>query len=152
MTPSAFAAFSSVAFHRVFELQQVWMDRPNDHLPLQQRALERFAEALRRAKKLPEGVNPQGLCFIGAAGAGKTHLLGEIRREAADQGANFVLSDLTDVREFWPLLAMHYLQSLRKLMNGVSQLQRILETLFSKTGRTAEVASALNGSRALPRQ
>jgi hypothetical protein len=63
-----------------------------------------------------------------------------------------VLSDLTDVREFWPLLAMHYLQSLRKSMNEVPQLLRILKVLFSKGNGAHDVTAVLNGSRSLPRE
>jgi hypothetical protein len=64
-TDAAFSAFSRVEFHSVFELQQVWMDRPADHLPLQRRALERFADTLQRARNLEDGINPRGLCLVG---------------------------------------------------------------------------------------
>ena len=150
-TDSAFNAFRQVQFHSVFDLQQVWMNRPSGHLPLQERALQRFRGALQRTTEL-EMFNPLGLCFVGPAGAGKTHLLGEIRREAAHQQANFILSDLTDVRDFWPLLALHYLQSLQKRMNGVRQLDRLLEYLLSQADDEPVTSSVLPEIRTLHKE
>jgi hypothetical protein len=150
-TDAAFTAFRQVQFHSVFDLQQVWTNRPSGHLPLQERALQRFRATLEKAQDL-QLFNPLGLCFVGPAGAGKTHLLGEIRREAAEQNASFILSDLTDVRDFWPLLALHYLQSLQKRINGVRQLDRLLEFLLSQADDEPVTSSVLPEIRTLHRE
>ena len=44
---------------------------------------------------------PLGRIVIGAAGAGKTHLMGELRNRIWKQGGWFILLDLADVNEFW---------------------------------------------------
>ncbi len=146
-----FSAFSGADFHSVFDPPQVWMDRPVGHLPLHERALGRFHDSLQRAKDLRDK-NPLGLCFVGPAGSGKTHLLGEIRRDAAEQEANFILSDLTDVRDFWGLLAMHCLQSLQKPMNGLRQLQRVLEVLLREADDVPDAPDVLHKARSLSRE
>jgi hypothetical protein len=128
------------------------MDRPAGHLPLQESAFRRFRDSLEHTSRIQNGKNPLGLCFIGPAVAGKTHLLGEIRRAAAQLPANFVLSDLTDIREFWPLLAMHFLQSIQRPMNGVRQLQRILEVLLCQVDDPPSAMAFIERGRLLPRE
>jgi hypothetical protein len=150
-TDQAVSAFSQAEFHSVFDLRQVWMDRPAGHLPLQEAALRRFGNSLKHAARLPEGASPLGLCFVGSAGSGKTHLLSEIRRSAAAAGANFILSDLTDVRDFWDLLAMHFLQSIQREMGGVCQLQRVLELLLRQVRDPSGAVSFAHRTAPLPR-
>ena len=143
-----FVAFTGLEFQSVCGLEQVWQDLPSDYLTLQPRALVRFNEALERART----EHPLGLCFVGPTGVGKTHLLREFRHEAALHRANFVVSDLTDIREFWAQLAMHYLQAMRKRMDGVSQFQRILEVLLKRANRTSDVPALVSESRTLTRE
>ena len=145
-------AFKRVEFHSVFDPEQVWEDRPVGHVALHQSALDRFRDSLDRATHLKNGRHPLGLCFIGPAGSGKTHLLGEVRRESAALGANFVMNDLTDLREFWPLLAMHFLKSIQKPMNGVRQMQRILDVLVPQAKDPRAVEEFLERGRFMHRE
>jgi hypothetical protein len=57
----------------------------------------------------PAAKSPLGRAIIGAAGAGKTHLVGELRRRIWDKGGWFVLLDLADVNDFWATAALSYL-------------------------------------------
>lgn len=142
MNPGAgLSAFAHTEFHSVFDQRQVWLDRPGGHIPLHEAALRRFRNSLERVSRLPAGATPQGLCFVGPAGVGKTHLLGEIRRASAEVSANFILVDLTDVRDFWALLALRLLESIQREMNGVRQVHRMLEQLLSRVSDLPDAAA-----------
>jgi hypothetical protein len=139
-------AFSRVDFQNVFYLKQIWDDQPASHVAMHKKALDRFrASLLATASRV--GGNPKGLCFVGPAGSGKTHLLGEIRREATRHATNFVMSDLTDVRDFWSQLAMHFLNSLQRQVNGVSQVHSLLLGLLRKVHDPSKAEALLKRAR-----
>ena len=82
----------------------------------------------------PAAKSPLGRAIIGAAGAGKTHLVGELRRRIWDKGGWFVLLDLADVNDFWATAALSYLQSLQhNFRDGVRQGDEILLKLCANT-------------------
>lgn len=80
---------------------------------------------IRNAK--PASPSPLGRVVIGGAGAGKTHLMGELRRRMWQREGWFVLLDLADVNDFWATAALSYLQSLqRSFGNGITQGDAVL--------------------------
>src|SRR5208282_3762460 len=72
------------------------------------------------------------LPYIGNAGSGKTHLLSFVRREAVARGMQFVLVDMTDVKDFWSTVTLGYLDSLSRRVNGgATQLETVLGKLIA---------------------
>jgi hypothetical protein len=103
-------ALQAVNFDWVMRLDDVWRDSPYHvpeiNAPLRQAVLERCAEM--------GATSPLGWVMLGPAGAGKTHLLGSLRREAAIRDTNFVMVDLTDVHDFWESVLLGLVTSLRE--------------------------------------
>jgi hypothetical protein len=56
---------------------------------------------------------PQGRIVVGAAGLGKTHLIGELRRRIWHNGGFFVLLDFVGIKDFWSSVTLGFLNSLQ---------------------------------------
>ncbi|MEZ5404077.1 MAG: AAA family ATPase [Bryobacteraceae bacterium] len=144
-------AFRRANFHSVRRLKEVWTaDEASGH-EFHKPLMTRFDDALERLIDSKE--NQRGLIVTGAAGSGKTHTLGQIRRRAMRAGAHFVLIDCTDIRDFWQTLTLQYLQSLQQEYIDESgqparQIETILGGLIRLTGSTA-AASILPQIRGL---
>jgi len=130
------SAFRQVDFRSVRLLKEVWSDAPESEVSLQELALSRFDDALGRLRST--GKNQKGLVIIGGAGSGKTHTLGQIRRHAATSDAFFVLIDCTDILDFWPALALQYMQSLQQeYVNASGKTVTQIDALLSRLAHQA---------------
>jgi hypothetical protein len=122
-------------FDWVTRLDDVWRDVPHD--------ISEIHENLRRAVldrclKL-EDRSALGMVLSGAAGSGKTHLLGALRREAQQAGAYFILVDMSLPKDFWGSVMAGYLNSLRQPAFA-AQGKRIFTGLLKRTGFSPEKA------------
>lgn len=100
---------------------------------------------LRDAKR-SERASPIGLVVRGQRGAGKTHLLGWVRRQTQQKGGYFFLIDLDQVNDFW----VGMLQAVRRDLlstnkGGESQLGILLHRLAAKAGLADDQAIAITG-------
>lgn len=140
----ALKAFGRVDFDWTVNQTGVWRDVPHDVPEIHAEALEEVLERMQRLEgsawadtsALPS--NPFGAVLVGEAGVGKTHLLGRLRRTVIERGGTFLLADLTDVRDFWDTALQGAVSSLtRRLPSGVSQLERVLDSILVKFGSGA---------------
>jgi hypothetical protein len=141
--------FRRVDFGSVRLLREVWLDSSESDVRLQDDVISRFDDSLDRLRSLRK--NQLGLVLTGAAGSGKTHTFGQIRRKAMASGAHFILIDCTDILHFWSTLALQYLQSLQQEyvdQHGVTrtQIETILSDLVYKTysRRPAHILSEMS--------
>lgn len=110
-----------VNFDWAVQLEDVWRDAPGDVAQLHHTIRQRFAEKLQSMRRETEPQNgqsaagslPLGWILIVSGGVGKTHLLGAMRRQAAELRAGVVLVDMTDVSSFWQAVLQGYLDSLQ---------------------------------------
>ena len=121
----------AVDFDWTLHVRSVWTDNRFSasqlHRPLRRDILEELEQLDTRSS----GFSPLGRIVLGPAGAGKTHLLGELRREAAALGAGFVLVDMTDVNDFMETVALGYLSSLfQPFYREVSQCRALFRHLL----------------------
>ncbi|HKV42865.1 MAG TPA: ATP-binding protein, partial [Blastocatellia bacterium] len=127
-------AFKSVEFDWVTRLNGVWgvpsdqtRDVPELHFQQRSDLGDRLIAMLSSAERQDSQL---GVVYVGDPGAGKTHFLSFVRREAFALGLNFVLVDMTDVRDFWPTIALGYLESLGRYLGGKrTQLEVVLGKL-----------------------
>ena len=127
------AAIRSVDLDWTRHLQSVWDDDAFNVPELNGAIADNLIDYALACDR-PSGKSPLGRAIIGAAGAGKTHLVGELRRRIWDKGGWFVLLDLADVNDFWATAALSYLQSLQhNFRDGVRQGDEILLKLCANT-------------------
>src|SRR5260221_1531566 len=123
-------AFSAVNFDWTSHLQSVWLDPAfhveDLHRPVADELIDYFVKATREP-----GVSPLGRVVVGPAGAGKTHLIGRLRRRAWEAGGWFVLIDTVGITDFWPTVALGYLTSLQQPMSdGRPQYEAVLSEML----------------------
>ena len=124
------AALQSVDFDWVARLDGVWRDPVADVPKLHAQQRSEVTHRLEALSAAPAGQHGSqlGLVYVGNPGAGKTHFLSFVRRQAFARGLHFVLVDMTDVRDFWSTLVLGYLDSLgRPSVGNRTQLQLVLQ-------------------------
>ncbi|MXP20519.1 DUF87 domain-containing protein [Gordonia sp. HNM0687] len=100
-----------------------------------------FADA-RRSK----AASPLGVAVRGPAGAGKTHLLGQVRERVHDAGGYFFLVKLLDGEDFWRSVLVAMLEDLsRPTPTHRSQLAQLLHRLGTATGVGVDDLAAVTG-------
>jgi hypothetical protein len=108
-------AYATVDFSWTRQLKSVWVD-PKYHLPdLHQQTAVNIVDYLyaQTPNEDPEN-EPLGQVIVGPAGFGKTHLVGELRRQVWERGGWFVLLDFIGIKEdFWSSVALGFLNSLQ---------------------------------------
>jgi hypothetical protein len=141
---AALAALDKVAFDTTLDLEDIWSDPPS-HVPqLNGDVLIRVLKDVARHVQAGHSARALGWAVVGRAGAGKTHLLGTLRREMWQAGGWFVLLDLLDVNDFWSTTALGFVDSLGRLMpDGTSQGLTLLERLCGRLGLPPEVMAQL---------
>ena len=141
-------AFRAADFSWVRQLQSIWRD-PSYHVDSLHQALiddivNYFTQKTRDENPANE---PEGRIVVGPAGLGKTHLIGELRRRVWKNGGFFVLLDFVGIKDFWPSVALGFLNSLQvKTAENKRQYDllvlRIAKT-FSLEPQLREIASRL---------
>jgi hypothetical protein len=131
---SALAAFQAVDFNWTRALRDVWTDPAYHVEEINKPIVDAVIAEFKATTKRPDS-NPIGQVIQGRAGAGKTHLIGTLRRRVWETGGWFVLIDIVAVTDFWQTAALSFVESLHQPMpNGRLQYQAavdlVLQTLF----------------------
>jgi hypothetical protein len=109
-----FEAFRSVNFDWTRQLKSVWRD-PDYHVAgLHQQALDDVIDYfVSQTVNTDPDNEPLGRVIVGPKGFGKTHLIGELRRQVWEREGWFVLIDLIGIKDFWSSVALGFLNSLQ---------------------------------------
>ena len=150
----ALKAIRIADFNAVAHVQSVWDDSvelaQDLHQEVREKILKRFHEAPELESYVPTefAKNPLIEVYTGVGGAGKTQLLGQMRKEVISSSAHFVLVDMTGVNSFYPTVCLHLIQSLlQKTPAGHRQLEHVLAKLFRLVERTDGEEGALRKLR-----
>ncbi|OGT88132.1 MAG: hypothetical protein A2286_03670 [Gammaproteobacteria bacterium RIFOXYA12_FULL_61_12] len=123
------AAFQEADFDWTRQLHSVWHDSAYHVEALNGQVADGLMSEFNRRTRDPMAA-PLGEVIVGPAGAGKTHLVGNLRRRVWERGGWFVLIDLVDVRDFWPTVCLGFVNSLhRKMGDGQFQYQLLIKKL-----------------------
>ena len=116
MSPG-FQALRAVDFNWTHALHDVWTD-PLFHVEdLHKSTVDWIMDEFRlRTARLDS--NPIGQVISGRAGAGKTHLIGTLRRRVWQERGWFVLLDIVGISDFWATAALGFVESLSRRMPG----------------------------------
>lgn len=126
------SALRSADFEWTTHIEGIWGEPPYDVPEIHQRVRAELAERIAALATRPDKHAPLGVPLVGEAGAGKTHLLGALRKLAYERGAGFVLVDMTDVHDFWATAQLGFLNALQKPgANGRQQFRDILQHLYA---------------------
>jgi hypothetical protein len=125
MRPSV-DALRAVDFNWVRSLESVWIDDevtiPGPNAAAVTEVAQRFFGETRAVE-----AHPNGIVLTGPSGIGKTHLVGNLRREVWQRGGWFVLLDVLGLTDFWRSAALSYITSLLQTMpDGRRQLEAVL--------------------------
>jgi hypothetical protein len=129
---AALEAFRAADFNWTRDLQSVWSDPDHQVDDLNgsvvDLVMDDFLAGTRRATD-----NPIGKVVLGEAGAGKTHLIGTLRRRVWDAGGWFVLLDIIGITDFWETATLGFVNSLRQPMrDGRAQYDAVLSAIVKQ--------------------
>lgn len=127
---TALRALRAVDFNWTHDLQSVWSDPAFQvdelHAVLIDRIIDDFFTYTKRMTD-----NPIGQVILGEAGAGKTHLIGTLRRRVWQANGWFVLLDIIGITDFWATAALGFLNSLHQSMpSGRAQYEAVLSSVL----------------------
>ncbi len=126
-------ALREINFDWTMHVRGIWTDSRFSSPKLNKALREDILGEFDRLRRSGEGLSPLGRVILGPAGAGKTHFLGELRREIFKRSAGFVLVDMTDVNDFLETVVLGYLSSLRQPCgDGRTQSQAVYHHLVDK--------------------
>lgn len=127
---TALRAFRAVDFNWTHDLQSVWSDPPFQVDELHEALIDRIInDFFTHTKRMTD--NPIGQVILGEAGAGKTHLIGTLRRRVWRANGWFVLLDIIGITDFWATAALGFLNSLHQSMpSGRAQYEAILSSVL----------------------
>jgi hypothetical protein len=100
----ALQAFRAVDFNWTHALQSVWSDPIFQVDELHRNLIDQIIDDFIAGTKRPTD-NPIGKVVLGEAGAGKTHLIGTLRRRVWQANGWFVLLDIIGITDFWATTA-----------------------------------------------
>jgi uncharacterized protein YjiS (DUF1127 family) len=130
-------ALKNTDFDWARHVKSVWHDSPFDVDNLNFSERQSVLNRLETLKQTGKQSSPLGLIIQGLPGAGKTHLLSVIRKQAIAQEIFFVLVDMTDIRNFWETVLEGYVSSLQEDHEDGTpqfQLRKIVKHLVAWTG------------------
>jgi hypothetical protein len=130
-------ALKNIDFDWTRHVNSVWYDSPFDADNLNANERQIILERLETLRQSKQSSSPLGLVIRGLPGAGKTHLLSVIRKQAISQGTFFILVDMTDIHNFWETVLEGYVSSLQEdYKDGTPQFQlkRLVKYLVALTG------------------
>lgn len=141
--PTELEAFGSADFEWVRQLKSVWADTEYHVDEIHRHTFDTIMAAFQdRPRKLKDSA--LGQVIVGAAGSGKTHLIGSLRHEVWERGGWFVLLDFAGIRDFWTSTALCFVDSLKRTMrDGRTQYQAILSRIVSTEGFDPRIRSCL---------
>jgi len=125
-------AFRAVDFNWTRDLQSVWVDSPFEVSDVHKHVADEVMEDFILRTKSPTS-NPIGRVILGSAGAGKTHLMGNLRQRVWGSNGWFVLLDIIGITDFWATAALGFVNSLHQTMpSGRTQYEAVLSRIAQK--------------------
>jgi hypothetical protein len=121
-------AFRAVNFDWTRQLRSVWRD-PQYHVSgLHKKVVDDLVDYFFVKTGNPDPDNePLGRVIVGPKGFGKTHLIGELRRQVREKDGWFVLLDFVGIKDFWSSVALGFLNSLQvRMPDGKTQHDRLV--------------------------
>ena len=147
-------AFCSVDFDWTRQLRSIWRDPPY-HIPsLHKDIVSDIQDYFTKSTRDPDPQDePLGRIIVGPAGLGKTHLIGELRRQVWQSGGSFIMLDFVGIKDFWPSVALGYLNSLQTQMaDGRTQYDRLILNLASSLKLQSQLNAIASQWRGRPRE
>lgn len=143
-----------VDFNWARQLRSVWRDQPYNVPAIHRDVLEDVMDYFLRNTRDPEPDNEAaGRVIIGAAGYGKTHLIGELRRRVWEKDGTFILLDFVGVTDFWASAALGFLNSLQVKIDGhQTQYDRLIHSLTSLLSVQSQLSEIAVRYRGRPRE
>lgn len=118
-------AFLAADFRWTRQLPSIWSDGASSKQELNPEILKDIVHEFCRIESSDD--TALGNVIVGGAGAGKTHLMGSLRREVLRKGHWFVLLDFAGITDFWRSTALGFLSSLyQPLPTGKEQFNHCL--------------------------
>jgi hypothetical protein len=146
----ALQAFRVVDFNWTHDLQSVWSDPVFQVDELHKTAVDRIMDDFLLYTKSPSA-NPIGRVVLGEAGAGKTHLIGTLRRRVWQAHGWFVLLDIVGITDFWATTALGFVNSLHQPMTcGQTQYQSVLSAIVNRAPLDATTQKVIAEWKAKP--
>ncbi len=128
-----------IDFDWTMHVKGIWTDARFNAARLNKGARDEILEDFSRLADSKEVFSLLGRVILGPAGSGKTHLLGELRREVFNRSAGFVLVDMTDVTDFYETVVLGYLGSLQEpCAQGRTQGQVVFHHLLGMVNVTLD--------------
>lgn len=144
-------AFRDVDFGWVRSLDSVWRDADATVGGPNAAIVDEIVAALMRIES--GGDPPQGRILLGQAGVGKTHLVGNLRRQTWKAGGWFVLLDVVGITDFWRSAALSFITSLlQEMADGRRQLEAVLAGIARRFRVEKEVDVAFASPSIEPRR
>jgi hypothetical protein len=139
-----------IDFNWTRQLRGIWRDQSYNVPSIHEEVLDDVMRYFRKNTQEPEPDNEAlGRVIIGAAGYGKTHLVGELRRRVWEEDGTFILLDFVGVTDFWSSVALGFLNSLQVKMDGrQTQYDRLLHrltSLLSIQSQLGDIAARFRG-------
>ena len=150
MTDQNRAALESIRLDWAATPDDVWDAESLVHVPgLHESTIDDILRAFADAQRSTTS-SPLGVAVRGPAGAGKTHLLGQVRERVHAAGGYFVLVKLLDGEDFWRSILVGLLEDLsRPTPTHRSQLTQLLDRLGQDAAFPAEQLAAILGEAPL---
>ncbi len=124
-------AFRSINFVWTRQLKSIWRDQPYHVAAIHRGVLDDLLTYfVTNTRDRDPDNEPLGRIVVGPAGLGKTHLMGELRRNVWEFEGTFILLDLVGIKDFWSSVALGFLNSLQvRLPDGRTQYDRLISGL-----------------------
>jgi len=146
-------AFRAVNFDWTRQLKGVWRD-PHYHVPgLHRQVVDDVVDYffLKTIDPDPDD-EPLGRVIVGPKGFGKTHLIGELRRQVWEREGWFVLLDFIGIKDFWSSVALGFLNSLQvRVAGGKTQYDRLVLRVAKLLEIDEELTTTAERLRGQPR-
>ncbi|CAM2768686.1 helicase HerA domain-containing protein [Methylobacterium mesophilicum] len=139
----ALDALRGIDFDWVRTLDSIWIDTAPTGGPNERLVPEIVADLHRKARQPAD--RALGRVLVGQSGIGKTHLIGQLRREAWRTGAWFVPLDVLGLTDFWRSAALSFVTALLQTMpDGRRQSDAVLAGVARRFRVEAQVEAAFN--------
>lgn len=129
--------------------EDVWQGQSGVHVPgLHDTTTSMVLQAFDDANA-STGASPLGVVVRGAAGTGKTHLLGHVRKIVQDKGGYFFLIRMIDASEFWRTIVVQMLEDFTRPASAPehdNQLRLLLWRLATIAGVSRVQRRAIIGT------
>jgi hypothetical protein len=139
------AALSTLKFNAAPTPDDVWKASAFHVAGVHERTVQEIFDGVVAARR-DEDSSPIGVVVQGQAGAGKTHMLGEVRQHIQRVGGYFFLVGILSGKTFWQSTSLAVVEGLgRDAGNWPTQLKAFLRRLTSQVALPEKVRDAIAG-------